>query len=314
MQPHDRIMWSRYEIKYLIDEIQAARVIRWMHPFIRADVNDLSLSGRGYPIVSLYLDSNNLRLFNETAHGLKNRFKLRIRSYTDNPDSPRFAEIKRRVNNVIIKSRAKILEEEIPSLITGKLLSGRSNREDSREHITLDQFQFYLARIGAKPMARIRYYREAYESIAGDDVRITFDRHLAVSITQTPYVRFHGGHWQPYLANKVILEIKFTGRFPSWVAQAVQTLELQQQSVAKYVAGIRYSCSLGHCAPRIFPRESLWTNSGKSSKPSLHPHLPHRPPTYSSPSYLPLSSDRSLHGSTTLLTADCLTPNHSSNL
>jgi hypothetical protein len=314
MQPPDKIMWSRYEIKYLIDEIQAARIIQWMRPFIKADKNSRYQNSRGYPIVSLYLDSKDLRLFHDTAYGVKNRFKLRIRSYNDNPESARFAEIKRRVNNVIIKSRARIKEEEIPFLINGSLLPDRFDHNNKTEETTLDQFQFYLAKIGAKPMARIRYLREAYESITTDDVRVTFDRNLAVSVTQTPDIRFHDGNWQPFLSNKVVLEIKFTGCFPSWVAQAVQSLELKQQSVAKYVSGLRYSCSLGYCAPRIFPRESVWTNYGKCSKTFLPSQQRHPLPKSSFPSYSPLSSDRSSHGSTTILTAGYLTLNPSSNL
>ena len=56
-------------------------------------------------ITSLYLDSSALHLYRQTVQGIKNRFKLRIRFYDDNPGNPAFLEIKRRVTDVIIGFR-----------------------------------------------------------------------------------------------------------------------------------------------------------------------------------------------------------------
>ena len=59
--------------------------------------------GNSYRICSLYIDSPQLFLYNQTVLGEKNRFKLRIRFYDDDPAHPAFLEIKRRVTDVILK-------------------------------------------------------------------------------------------------------------------------------------------------------------------------------------------------------------------
>ena len=110
----DRMLASRFEMKYVIDEIKAAGIVRYIRPFLQMDRYS-KLQRRGmYPIVSLYLDSAELRLCRESLTGQKNRFKLRIRSYTDEPKYPRFFEIKRRMNQVIIKSRAQVADADVP--------------------------------------------------------------------------------------------------------------------------------------------------------------------------------------------------------
>ena len=93
-----------------------------------------------YPIVSLYLDSPDLQLCRESLTGVKNRFKLRIRSYTDEPEYPRFLEIKRRINQVIY-------EEPGPGdgprtcrpLLQGRSLPPQGYTTDEK---ALNQFQF----------------------------------------------------------------------------------------------------------------------------------------------------------------------------
>ena len=88
-----------------------------------------------YPIVSLYIDSPELQLCRESLTGQKNRFKLRVRSYTDEPEYPQFFEIKRRINQVIMKSRARVTDADVPNLLGGpvfaaaRLFDGRESAE-----------------------------------------------------------------------------------------------------------------------------------------------------------------------------------------
>ena len=106
----DRMLACRYEMKYHITETQAAAITEFKKPFVALDRYCKLQPSRDYPIVSMYLDSGDLRLCRESLTGHKNRFKLRIRSYTDEPEYPRFFEIKRRMNTIIIKSRARVMD------------------------------------------------------------------------------------------------------------------------------------------------------------------------------------------------------------
>ncbi|UCF00188.1 MAG: polyphosphate polymerase domain-containing protein [Planctomycetota bacterium] len=247
----DRLMRCRYEIKYIISQSKAAAIQRFIEPYISLDrYSKLQLKG-SYPIVSLYLDSDNLQLCTESLRGVLKRFKLRIRSYSDDPDYPHFFEIKRRSNTVIIKSRAKVKTQDVPALLSGQYVHPIQNYQDDINAIK--QFQLYMKSVRAKPVVLVRYMRKAYEGSMENRVRLTFDHQLAYKITTEPHVVFSGNRWQhnPLTLRNVILEIKFTGRFPAWLSRMARYFELRQQSVSKYATSMKKACSLRFCAPKL---------------------------------------------------------------
>ncbi|UCD49257.1 MAG: polyphosphate polymerase domain-containing protein [Phycisphaerales bacterium] len=246
----DRMLACRYELKYLISEAQAAAVDRYISPFLEYDRYSKLQRGGMYPIVSLYIDSDDMQLCKETLTGQKNRFKLRIRSYTDEPEYPRFFEIKRRLNRVILKSRARVTDQDVPILLAGRLLPPQGF---STDETALNQFQLYTASICAGPKVLIRYMRQAFENTDENRVRVTFDRELCYKVTDKPEVRLGGSGWQPNsLTNgHVILEIKFTGTYPAWLARMAAHFNLQARSVSKFATSIEQACALGFCAPTI---------------------------------------------------------------
>jgi hypothetical protein len=246
----DRMLACRFELKYLVTEIQAARIERYVGPFLPPDRYSKLQRGGHYPIVSLYLDSPDMRLCRESMTGVKNRFKLRIRSYTDDPEYPRFFEIKRRINQVIVKSRARVTDRDVSALLTGRSLPPQGYTTDE---VALNQFQLYAANIRAGPIVLIRYMRQAWEGTSQDRVRVTFDRSLCYKVTDEPQVRLGGSGWQrnALTEGSAILEIKFTGRYPAWVARLVQDLGLEARSISKFATSIDQSCALGFCGPCI---------------------------------------------------------------
>lgn len=246
----DRMLACRYELKYIVTEIQAAAIAQYIGPFLEPDKYSKLRRGGQYPIVSLYIDSPELRLCKETLTGVKNRFKLRIRSYTDEPEYPRFFEIKRRINRVIMKSRARVMDEDVPLLLKGKMLPPRGYTTDLA---ALNQFQLYVAMIGAGPMVLIRYTRQAWESTSENRVRVTFDRELCYKVTHEPYVRLGGSGWQEsdITRRNSILEIKFTGCYPVWLSRMVEDFELDVTAVSKYATSMEQAFRLGFCGPAL---------------------------------------------------------------
>jgi hypothetical protein len=228
----------RYELKYRISESVAEAITQFVRPHLHLDHYCKSQPNRSYPIVSLYLDSRDLALCWQSLEGQKNRFKLRIRSYTDDPAYPRFLEIKRRMNSIIIKSRARIRHEDVAGLICGAPISWEGGSADEQ---TPQQFRLYRDMIGAGPVILVRYMRQAYEGDTENRVRVTFDRELAFRASDRPEVTLDGGRWQYYPGNSVILEIKFTGAFPLWLSQMVRCYNLRQQSFSKYVSSLQQS-------------------------------------------------------------------------
>ena len=237
-------------MKYLITEAQAAAMVQFMKPFLPPDRYCKLQRGGSYPIVSLYLDSQDMRLCRESLTGQKNRFKLRIRSYTDEPEYPRFFEIKRRINNIILKSRARVMYRDVPNLLAGLPLPPQDYTTDDE---ALNQFQLYMRAIAAKPLVLIRYMRQAFEGDGENRVRVTFDRELCYNITDRPEVTLNGQGWQRNSLTRhgVILEIKFTGSYPVWLSRMVACFGLRQRSISKYATSIEQSCALRFCAPQL---------------------------------------------------------------
>ena len=247
----DRTLLCRYEMKYIINESKAAAVERFIRPYIKLDHYSKLQPTRAYPIVSLYLDSDDLRLCMESLRGVLKRFKLRIRSYTDDPEYPRFFEIKRRANTVIIKSRARVRTQDVPMLLAGRYVPPV---QDYKTDInTIKQFQQYMGNIGAAPKVLIRYMRRAYEGDMHNRVRVTFDRRLAYSVTDNPEVLFKGRGWHQnhVTLGGVILEIKFTGRYPAWLARMAEYFELRQCSMSKFATSLKKACLMRFCAPNV---------------------------------------------------------------
>jgi SPX domain protein involved in polyphosphate accumulation len=246
----DRTLRCRHELKYHISESKAEAIAQFIKPYLQRDrYCKLHRSG-DYPIVSLYLDSGDLQLCKESLGGHKNRFKLRIRSYTDEPDYPRFLEIKRRINTIIMKSRARVMDRDVPTLLAGLPLPPQNYTADTE---TISQFQLYMNNIRAGPAVLVRYTRQAYEGGLENRVRVTFDRELAYHITSLPEVRLTGGVWQrnSFTLGGVILEVKFTAHYPVWLSRMVKHFNLRQQSISKYASSIRESCLLKFCAPQL---------------------------------------------------------------
>src|SRR2546423_2235929 len=89
---------QRFELKYVINE-QTARAVRdFLAAYLDVDEFGATQPNFSYPVHSLYLDSEALNLYWHTINGNKNRYKLRLRFYDNNPTSPVYFEIKRRMN------------------------------------------------------------------------------------------------------------------------------------------------------------------------------------------------------------------------
>lgn len=238
----DHMQRNRFELKYLIDE----RCARGVRDFIRGHlVHDRFARpelGWAYPIYSIYLDGPSLECFNATFCGHKNRFKLRARYYDDKPDSPVFLETKRRVNDVILKERAPVWRKRVQPLLAGAMPSRDAlvDPADPESFSALQQFCHLRHSISGTGRTIVAYIREAWNAADNDDIRVTFDRHIAGSWFHDSYpahdaLRIDRQWVYPPIEGEVVLELKFTGRFPLWMQDLVATFDLYRVCMAKYV-------------------------------------------------------------------------------
>ncbi len=249
-----KLQASRFELKFIIDEHCAEGVRDFARSYLEVDEFADPKSNNSYLISSLYLDNPALFLYRQTTVGEKNRFKLRIRFYDDNPDHPAFLEIKRRITDVIRKERAKITREGARRILAGlgpdrTFLS--NPQTDDVSAAAMINFCDLCDGIRAKGCIYVTYRREAYVSPNSDLIRVTFDRLLYGS----PYEQgdaltlpTEGAYPATGNNDKVILELKFTDRFAGWMRELVQEFNLQRISVPKYI----------HCINELGMKPGQW--------------------------------------------------------
>jgi hypothetical protein len=248
----DNLQKQRYELKYVVPEQKALAIRDFLRCYLDVDKNGLGDPDLSYPVHSLYLDSPGMALYHSTINGDKNRFKLRIRFYNESDDTPVFLEIKRRMNNIISKKRVGIprlaaqavLSGQIPStadlMSANKTISskGSDNYITSSQEQALYEFSEHVNQLQAQPVSHVAYRREAWILPDTNAVRVTLDRQVRCepdpdarlnTIMNNPTFVF--GDW-------VILELKFTDRFPNWFRDLVEIFNLTQCGAAKYVDGV----------------------------------------------------------------------------
>ena len=244
---------ERFEQKYIIHPNLVPKIRKFIKPFCIADPN-----GKGkfpeYTVTTLQLDTPTMDLALAKERKTFARFKLRIRTYGTKPEHPLFLELKRKVNNVIIKSRAKMTlgdyyetgpypgyiithPEAAPMLKTPK---------DNNNFL---EYTRIVNLINARPKMLIRYVRESYFGANDDYARVTFDRRVTYRPTrrwEIP-VADDGGVWRPMDTQTAlnrpfagyIFELKAMRDSPRWMLELVERFNLQTTGFCKYATAWR---------------------------------------------------------------------------
>lgn len=240
MSHHHSLQEQRFELKYLIPESLTRSIRDFVSAYLELDEYAAPAPDCSYPIHSIYLDSRDLKTYHATLNGDKNRFKLRLRFYNEEPRSPVFFELKRRMSNIIRKQRCGVRREAIPHLMAGHLPEPENMFTlDDHEFEGLHRFCDLMNNLHAKPVAHVAYSREAWVSANDNSVRVTMDR--AVRCEPRFRVETTLAMKDPVFpfGRDVILELKFTNRFPNWFRELVSCFHLMPCGGAKYVGSIQ---------------------------------------------------------------------------
>ncbi|MBE7498813.1 MAG: polyphosphate polymerase domain-containing protein [Verrucomicrobiales bacterium] len=235
----DRLQMQRLEYKYLIAESQAVRVREFVRSHLEPDEYGANQPNGAYAIHSLYLDSDDLKTYWDTINANRNRFKLRLRYYHDDPDSPVFFEIKRRLADAILKQRGGVRRVAVPGLLAGQLPEPEHLLSTQpKQFVALQRFSQIMLSLQAGPKAHVTYFREAWISTQDNSVRVTMDRNVRVAPEFTSRLLTRMGPSVRPFGEQVILELKFTGRFPNWFRHLVEAFNLRRGAAAKYAEGV----------------------------------------------------------------------------
>ena len=248
----------RHEMKFLIPASILESVRDYTACFCKPDPMSLGYPPQ-YSVTTLQLDSPDLSLNFAKERELKNRFKLRIRSYGEpEEDCPIFIEIKRKFENIVSKSRAKldrktylgVLEDSFQNK-TAPSFENPGDRDAYFEFIRLVQA------IDAGPVLRIRYDRECWVGIEDKSVRITMDTRLAYQPASSLKVFDETAVWRRAdvasvmkgAPASVILELKSGLQIPDWVIRMVRHFSLQRIGFCKYTEAVKLESTFGGCSP-----------------------------------------------------------------
>lgn len=222
---------GRFERKYLLPDRVAVAVRDSLLPYLQVDAHTPPNSQRGYAVYSLYFDTPSLEFYRHTRQRVSNRVKLRVRFYSHEPAALAFIEIKEKANNQVFKRR----------FLTDKIFVEAMLREPNGEAIqhalsngargtALEEFCRRRTELGASPKLFVAYDREAYNSISEPMVRVTFDRRISA----TPCGAAAALNVPRYGSNvgglNVLLEFKYAGERPQWLADAVTKFGLRRAS------------------------------------------------------------------------------------
>ena len=239
MAQDHHIQSQRFELKYIIEPPQALAVRDFVQSYLDLDEFGAEQPNCSYPVHSLYFDSPELQLYHATINGDKNRVKLRLRFYNDDPDSPVFFEIKRRMNNIIFKQRGAVHRAAAEELLGGQLPEPKHLIGSQPKHlVALQEFCRLQAELRAAPRTHVAYLREAWISPHDNSVRVTLDRDVRTEAA--PDLEFSTKLMHPtsVFGRQVVLELKFTNQFPNWFGELVRIFGLCQCGAAKYVDGV----------------------------------------------------------------------------
>ena len=234
----DRLQTQRFELKYLVKEETAQAIRRFVSCYLKPDEFAATLPNNSYPVHSLYLDSPDLATYQAVQCGEKNRFKLRIRYYSDS-DSTVYFEIKRRTNDVISKMRAKVRREAVQALLSGQPPQLRHLASpDGKQFVALQEFCRLMHSLRATPKSHVAYMREAWMSPVNNSASVTFDRAVQCEPEFGAALTTGLGEAVAPFDDQVVLELKFVDRMPSWFSEMVRLFGLVRGGAPKYAQGI----------------------------------------------------------------------------
>ncbi len=228
---------ERYELKYLLPERLVPAVRAVIKPLCTLDEH--AGANGSYAIRSHYLDTDRYDLFLANEREQRDRFKARIRTYPGK-DAPVFLEIKRRVGDVILKSRAALKQSDWQRIVDSPAEAARTGKKP------VIQFVDRVHRYHLRPRLMVEYDREAYESTIDEYARVTFDRRIVCQVKETYGNDVDTRRWRHVdhpaqtrtVENVCVLELKFERRPPRWMMNLIQSLDLVRMSFSKYCYGI----------------------------------------------------------------------------
>lgn len=216
--------FKRVETKYLVEAQQLPALLQDLNDHMQAD--DFAQS----TITSLYFDTENFQMIQDSLAKKHGKEKLRLRTYASQPglDSPAFLEIKQKIAGVGYKYRVKTTPQEALTALAG---TGNSVSQDVRMTDQLALLQDRYQTI--QPRMLISYNRLSFKGRDDAAVRVTLDRDLTYALVTS--LTLSSSAAIPLVTNnQLVMEIKVSDQLPTWLQTILAKYNLEKASFSKY--------------------------------------------------------------------------------
>ncbi len=252
---------TRVEVKHAMPEPIAADALAWSAVFLPPDPAHAGVQR----VTSLYLDSPEWTFYRWHREGRRDRFKLRLREYGDVPGEHVYAEIKQKMGVIGRKTRAPM-----PVSLVAALLDPRSAGVASDGAGALDEFVARRRAYAAAPAMVVRSMREALRDTGpAGEYAVTVDRRIHYATARrhdegafgrpsqarspsspaaarsTSELSRATDEWTALalpcrgLPADAIVELKYAGQPPAWMATLLLHMRPYRVSFSKYAAAVQ---------------------------------------------------------------------------
>ncbi len=241
-------VFQRYEKKFLMNQTVMGQLL----PVIarHMDPDKFCRNGQTYHICNLYFDTDQDDVIRESLQHPFYKEKLRLRSYglPQSPDTPVFLELKKKVNRIVTKRRAKLSYGAAAAFLQTRAIPAGA---DYMTRQVLGEVAYYLSHKDVAPTTLISYDRMAFFDRTDRNFRLTFDsnlRHLRGDAS------FHHGREGELLFPEDfrLMEVKVSSAYPKWFADLLSEHRVFPHSFSKY--GVAYKTYLKN---EVLDREDI---------------------------------------------------------
>ena len=215
------MVFQRYEIKYILSDVQANKLKEFMKTKMVPDAYGNSV------ICNIYFDTPSYLLIRNSIDKPVYKEKIRFRSYGVITSSDKaFLEIKKKYRSIVYKRRITISEKDL-------MESLNKNKKVPESQIGKEINYCFSIYKELEPKIFISYEREAFYGMDDQNFRITFDKNITwrdYDLTLTK-----GIYGEKILdSNMSILEVKTDTAIPLWLVRFFSENKIYKTSFSKY--------------------------------------------------------------------------------
>ena len=214
-------IFKRKEKKYMLTEAQYKEFVER----IKDHMKDSEFAPS--TVCSLYYDTDDFELINKSIEKPVYKEKFRLRCYdVPNEDSRIFAEIKKKYDGTVYKRRIAASYKEMKAFL-------EEGKELPTDKQIQNEIKWMVERYGLKPAFYLACDRTALVGKEDKGLRITFDSNIRYRTEDLDLI--YGDAGKKFFEDNIyIMEIKFEGACPLWLARTLSEMKIYPHSFSKY--------------------------------------------------------------------------------